>query len=345
MLRTNSHLLLETLFVQEQGTYLGLSSGRVEVRCGKTVLQSFPGNWIKQIVLSGRCTMTSGMIEHCVVNRVPVIFMTAHGRYRGRLHSRPYPSLHWLRRQWRLHKNSERCLRISCEMVKGKLANQRRLLLLRNRHRRSDFLAQQAEVIRQMHQAIQANTTLEALRGYEGKGAVAYFDALYEFVPPEFQFQGRNRRPPKDPINALLSWGYTLLFQFVESMILAYGLHPSLGCYHTRSNRYSCLAADLMEEFRSPLVDTLALNLVNLRRLQVDDFDWRKEGDSHCYLKPEARRLFLEEYSQQLMRRFPHPGFDQPVSLAACIAYQVRRYREILKQPETPYEPFIWQSG
>ncbi|HPP02656.1 MAG: CRISPR-associated endonuclease Cas1 [Candidatus Omnitrophica bacterium] len=340
-----THLLIDTLFVQEQGTYLGLNAGRVEVRNGTSVLHSFPCNWIKQIVLIGRCTLTSGMIEHCIQKNIPVIFLSVHGRFRGRLHSHPVPSLPLIQRQWKLYRDGERRLLQAREMVRAKLNNQRQLLLRKNKHRKSHSLVLHADVLLQMQNRINENTTLEALRGYEGRGAVAFFEGIVELIPPELRFSQRNKRPPKDPVNALLSFGYTLLFQFIESLILAHGLHPGLGCLHRKSTRYSCLAADLMEEFRSPVVDLLVLNLIGLNRLKKTDFIWKPESNEGCFLKPEGRKLFLQEFSKQFMKRFPHPASKEPVSLAACITRQVRLYKELLWNPEAQYKAFFWPIG
>ncbi len=197
------------------------------------------------------------------------------------------------------------------------------------------------DVIKQMSDHIQPSGTLDALRGYEGRSAVAFYDGIYEFIPPEYQFNGRNKRPPKDPINALLSFGYTLLYRYMESFILSQGLHPAIGCYHERMSSFSCLASDLMEEFRSPVVDMLVLTIVNRNIIKVSDFTVQHEPSPGCLMSDEARKRFLIEFSKKLAQSFHHPDFSKPVSLAGCMGLQVRRFAKSLKHPEKPYSSFI----
>ena len=173
---------------------------------------------------------------------------------------------------------------------------------------------------------------------------MAFFDGIYEFIPPAFHFNGRNKRPPKDPVNVLLSFGYTLLFQYMESFILSQGLHPAIGCYHERMARFSCLAADLMEEFRSPIVDGLVLNLVNLGVIKPGDFTMQPGETPYCLMSNDARRRFLLEFSSRLKHPYQHADFDHPVTLAGCMWLQVRRYVQALRHPEMPYIPFIFGS-
>ena len=142
----------------------------------------------------------------------------------------------------------------------------------------------------------------------------------------------------------MLSFGYTLLFQYMESFIFSQGLHPAIGFFHERMARFSCLAADLMEEFRSPIVDSLVLNLVNLGVMKPEDFTMQPGETPYCLMSNDARRRFLLEFSKRLTHSYPHPDFEHSVTLAGCMGLQVRRYVQALRHPEMPYIPFISRS-
>ncbi|RJP34733.1 MAG: CRISPR-associated endonuclease Cas1 [Candidatus Omnitrophota bacterium] len=337
---TRSPLFLETLYVQEQGTHLGLNAGRIEVRRYKEVLQSFPCEWVKQIMLFGRCTLTSGMVDYCVQNKIPVMFLSLTGRYRGCLYSHTFPSIRMIKKQLKLYRSYERRLQIARSIVSAKLYNQYYVLMRRNNRKKSIAISQQINLIQQMNSQVQPENNLDVLRGYEGRSAVAFFEAIYECIPPEYQFNGRNKRPPRDPINVLLSLGYTLLFQYMESFIISQGLHPAIGFYHESMSRFSCLAADLMEEFRSPVVDSLVLTIANKSIIKPEEFTTSADQSRPCELSESGRKRFLMEFSKKMAQSYRHADFPDPVTMAGCMGFQVRRLKKSLKDPEIPYTSF-----
>lgn len=179
---------------------------------------------------------------------------------------------------------------------------------------------------------------LDSLRGYEGVCAARYFPAMGQLITNlEFKFARRNRQPPTDPVNSLLSFGYTLLFSNVMSLILAEGISPYVGNFHYGEHKKPYLAFDLMEEFRSPIVDSLVLKAVNQPLFSNKSFDRRGGG---VYLNNSGRRIFLKEFEKRITEKVTHPEIQSRITYRHAIQLQVRRYKRSLLQ-STPYQAFL----
>ena len=227
-------------------------------------------------------------------------------------------------------------------IVKGKLWNSKLLLQRLNRKRQSTEVMKAIAGLSEVMAAVSdpANTgTLDQIRGYEGSGAAQYFAALnHLIVNPGFTLTERAFHPPPDPMNSLLSFGYTLLFNNVLSLLLAEGLNPYLGNLHGAERQKAYLAFDLMEEFRSPIVDTMVMRLVNQKILKPIDFTWpSKKGG--VYLDDTPRRIFLRHFEDRICAQTSHPDVQNKVSYRRAIQLQVQRYIKSLLG-DCPYKPF-----
>lgn len=188
--------------------------------------------------------------------------------------------------------------------------------------------------------AIESVTNIDSLRGYEGISAARYFPALGQLITnSNFTFSQRHRQPATDPINALLSFGYTLLFNNVLSLIITEGLSPYLGNFHYGERKKPYLAFDLMEEFRSPIVDSLMLNLINNNILKIEDFETISSREG-IYLTDESRRKFLNEFEKRMKEQITHPTLQSQLSYREVIQLQIRLYKRSLLSA-TAYEPFL----
>ncbi|MEM1279181.1 MAG: CRISPR-associated endonuclease Cas1 [Cyanobacteria bacterium P01_H01_bin.152] len=168
------------------------------------------------------------------------------------------------------------------------------------------------------------------MRGYEGAAATQYFQSFKPLITnPGFDWHGRQFHPPPDPMNSLLSFGYTLLFNNVLSLLLAEGLNPYLGNLHGAERQKAYLAFDLMEEFRSPIVDALVMRLVNQKIIRPTDFTWPKDNGG-VYLTGPARRVFLKNFEQRITEKVSHPDVKEPVTYRRVIHLQIQRYRKVL---------------
>ena len=243
-------------------------------------------------------------------------------------------------KQFKRYEDDPFRLRVAQAVVEGKLRNMRTLLMRLARRRKVDVGAVAHRLRRSIQQVGQA-TNAESLRGIEGAGTAAYFGALGSFFPEEFAFKGRNRRPPKDPANALLSFGYALLGNSVEGAIYTAGLDPYLGFLHVVDYGRPSLALDLMEEFRPVLVDALVLDLVNHNRVQSEDFEARDGG---VFLQGEGRKRLIAAYQKRLEDRVTYPVSPERVeriSYRRCLEYQVRRLARAILGEEAHYRAFL----
>jgi len=309
---------------------------------------------VDQVVVQGDSTLTTPALLALLEQRVDICFCSYHGQFRGRL-AAGFSKNSLIRiEQHRWHDDPERSLALARLFVQGKLANQRTLLLRTNRKRKDPAVAKsagdikgvldQAPTVRRVEgetidpRVPQAGTAWGTLLGLEGAAAAFYFGAFQRLLKQDLGFQGRKKRPPTDPVNALLSYGYTLLMNKVASAVQLVGLDPYVGFLHSSQYGKPALALDLMEEFRSVIVDSVVLTLVNNHILQVSDF---REEFGVYWLKDGARRTFLTKFEERLNTEIKHPTFDYKASYRKCLELQVRLLAKTLTDEVPEYRPFV----
>lgn len=269
-----------------------------------------------------------------------VLFLSQSGQYHGHLSSLNSVHLNHELIQIAKHKNEPFQLEICRAIVRGKLLNSKQLLLRLNRKRKVTEVEKAILGITADLQSVQLVNNIDSLRGYEGIGAARYFPAFGNLITNStFQFSQRHRQPPTDPVNSLLSFGYTLLFNNVLSLIIAEGLSPYLGNFHYGEDQKPYLAFDLMEEFRSPVVDSLVLKVINNSIFDEEDFEYRSGGEG-VYLTDSSRRIFCQKFEQRMNETVAHPDIQSAVSYRHAIQLQVRRYKRCLLD-SVVYEPFL----
>jgi CRISPR-associated protein Cas1 len=331
---------MSALYLVVQGTQLNKEQGRFLVKPPNGATEEIPLREVEQILVFGNIQISNAVISACLDAQIIVIFLTQLGEYKGHLWSASLNSLSAEAAQWQKLSNAEFQLLMAKAILAGKLANSRQLLLRLNRKRQVESVSAAIAGIAVDLDSIGTAETLERLRGFEGIAAARYFTALGELITnPAFTFTERTRRPPKDPFNSLLSFGYTLLYNNVLSLILAEGLNPYLGNLHRSDRKETHLAFDLMEEFRSPVVDTLVINLVNKKILSPTDFTY-PDSDGGIYVNEAARRVFLKNFEERISLKFSHPDFQEPITYRRAIQYQIRQYKNMLLE-DIPYQPYL----
>ncbi|XHX78391.1 MAG: CRISPR-associated endonuclease Cas1 [Stenomitos frigidus ULC029] len=334
---------MATLYLVQQGTTLRKDHGRflIQQREPTPAVQALevPIREVEQILVFGNIQLTTAAIASCLEAQVPVLFLSQTGAYKGHLWSAEQGSLAAEFAQFSRYSDSSFQLETARALVLGKLSNSRQLLLRLNRKRNLDTVATAIAGIAQDLRSAAQIDNLESLRGYEGVAAARYFPAFGQLLlDPVWQFTQRHRRPPTDPVNAMLSFGYTLLFNNVLSLLLAEGLHPYLGNLHRSDRKEPQLAFDLMEEFRSLIVDTLVIVLANRQIIKPDEFTNATNGG--VYLTDVARRRFLSHFEQRLSATIAHPDVQESVTYRRAMQLQIRRYKQSLLQA-VPYLPFL----
>jgi CRISPR-associated protein Cas1 len=238
--------------------------------------------------------------DEMMEKNIPVHFIDLGGRYKGSVTSGRGRGYAIRRLQMNAASDENASLRIACSIVSGKLENQfKTLLRARNRGRMDDAALKNAcGELKYIHGELMNCSDIDSVRGYEGEAAAVYFSVFGRLLRNSWAFRGRNRRPPKDAINAMLSFGYTLLLSHVTSAVVISGLDPCVGFLHPEHRGRPSLALDIMEEYRSQIVDRLVIAIANQLLLKPEDFI--PTGDGGVFMTPEARKSFIQHYLKRL---------------------------------------------
>ncbi|MBP0003109.1 MAG: CRISPR-associated endonuclease Cas1 [Cyanobacteria bacterium SBC] len=330
------------LYITEQGTYLSLKQKQLQVWKGDRLKVSVPLQRLSHIVIFGRCTLSHGVVNVVLKQQIPVMFLTQSGRYCGRLAAEGTAEIDRLVAQVDRGRDREFVLAQAQQIVYGKLHNCRVLLQRLNRSRRDEEIRACIATLKTWLDRALESPTVEGLLGCEGQGTRVYFQGLGRCIQPPFTFDGRTRRPPTDPVNSLLSLGYTLLYQTLFSLVCAVGLHPHFGNLHVPSSRYASLVSDLVEEFRAPLVDSVVVSLVNRGGLQLDDF-YPADIRGAVYLRPTALKSFLKDWQERLQTPVSHPQVSEQILYVRVLEIQVWEYVACLVEDRSIYRPFCWK--
>ncbi|RME91552.1 MAG: CRISPR-associated endonuclease Cas1 [Anaerolineae bacterium] len=336
---------MPALYLTEQQTKIRIRNRRLRVEretdSGSTgrpeVLLSVPLHHVEQVVLFGNIGLTTPAIAALLERGCEVVFLTRHGEYRGRLVGAFTPHVPLRRAQYRALEDAEFPLAMAAHFVRAKLLHQKALLLRNSRPARSERVAQAVAILDRALENLPRKRAISSLRGLEGSATAAYFGGLRTFFDPQWRFLGRNRRPPRDPVNVLLSLGYTLLTQVALAAVQTVGLDPYAGFLHEVVYNRPALALDLVEEFR-PVVDGLALWLCRSGVLTPQDF-LTGTPERPILLSDEGRRRFLRAWEERLETKFTHPVRQQRLPLRQCLIEQARQIARAVQQGKAVYTP------
>lgn len=292
---------------------------------------------VSQVVVSGDITLTTPALHTLLEQGIEVCFLSMYGHFRGRL-SPPIAKNAALRKaQHRSHSDPQASLTIAQACVRGKLENMRVMLMRANRTLQDESITAATTTLYNAIQSVPKATTTGMLLGIEGNGSAAYFGVFGKLLRGSLTFTRRQRRPPRDPINAMLSLGYTMLSQQVLAAVQVVGLDPYLGFLHQMRHGRPALALDLMEEFRPIIADSVVLNIVNHRVLGTQDFE---EVLGAVQLKPAARKTFYAKFEDRLKEELQHPYFGYRTDYRRCIELQTRLLAKQLTGEIPAYLPF-----
>ncbi|QTA81097.1 CRISPR-associated protein [Desulfonema limicola] len=332
----------DILYVDTTGAYLNLSSGSIIITApGGMEIGNASIEQLREIVLFGNVQTTTQVLHTCMKNNIPVHYLNFYGRYVGTCS----PMLHYnglLREaQWKAHFDKLLSFEYSKIIVFSKLVNMRTLMMRYLREKRTDKDLESFESIKSINKQVMNAENIQSLRGYEGYGAKIYFSRFGDFIKPEkqsfFKFSGRNRRPPRDPANALLSFGYSLLAKDCTGTAIRVGFDPFCGFYHVMKYGRPSLALDIMEFFRQPIVDSMVLTAVNNGVFRENDF---YQFQNTCYLNEKGRKKFLVQYEMRKRDMITHPKFHYRLSYERTIELQFRLLGKSLLNEIDNYEGF-----
>lgn len=308
------------LYVTEPGARVGRSGERLVVRVGDRVLADMRLIDVSQVNVFGQIQVSTQLLQELFQRECPVLFFSHGGFFYGLAHGMASTAVRLRMAQFRTASDPNLAVMHARHVVRTKILNQR-TLLRRNARGLPDAVVPQ---LRRLGQTALRAPSVQSLLGVEGAAASLYFehfDRMLTGTVPAFHFAERNRRPPRDPVNAMLSLGYALLAKDVTVTAFAAGLDPYLGVFHQPGRARPAFALDVMEEFRPLVVDSVVVNLINRNSLAESAFVF---SSGACSLTPDGRRRFIEAYEQRMETSVIHPVFGYRISYRRALEVQVR---------------------
>lgn len=291
---------MSLLYVDENGAVIGVEGNQCIVKYPDGMRKMIPIETLDSITIMGRAQMTAVCVQECLKKGIPVSYFSRGGSYFGRLQSTGHIHAQRQRMQCMLYE-TDFAVNLSKRIVSSKLKNQ--YVVLR-RYEKSKDLAEtsSAKMIKICRSKIGRCETIPEIMGYEGQGAKAYFEGLSKVINKEFEFHGRNKRPPKDEFNSMLSLGYSVIMNEIYGKIESKGLNPYFGFMHRDKEKHPTLASDMMEEWRAVIVDTTVMGMINGHEISKDDF-WTDVDEPGCFLTKNGIKLYLTKLEKKLQTK------------------------------------------
>ncbi|CAM9976675.1 unnamed protein product [Phaeothamnion confervicola] len=327
------------VYVSEQGALVHKNRERLIIRKEGRVMEAVHFADLEQVVLFGNVQVTAPATHALLQRGIDTVFLSKNGRFRGRLQSFEGRNISLRLSQFRRSSEDGFLLDLAARMVRGKIQNCRLVLRRQQQRLKSSTLEENLTRMHASFHRADKVATLDELRGVEGNASALYFSAMREVVVnSELPFNGRNRRPPRDPFNALLSFGYALLLGTVNTCVHTVGLDPFLGALHAPDNGKPSLVLDLMEEFRPLLVDSLVLALVNRGQMRLHDFRDDREGG--ISMQRESLKKMILQYESNLQRTVAYAPTGTNLTYREVCLQQARRLARHYEGTDN-YEAFM----
>lgn len=332
-----------TLYILTRGTYLSLQNENILVRVGGEEKVRVPALGLEAVYCFGNITVSTPLIAFCGERGISLCFFSEFGRFYGRIQGPVHGNVLLRRMQFAAMEDPMCRTRLAKNILLGKLAASK-TFLQRMRREHPNSADQTSGAIRRIAEiALSAKeaVTVDSLRGFEGAAASAYFGVLPALIDsPELTFSGRNRRPPEDPVNALLSFLYTLLKNDVQSALEGVGLDPAVGYLHALRPGRPALALDLMEELRAPLCDRMAIALIHRGQINLKSFT---QTSAPVYLNESGRKTVISAWQQRKQETIRHPFLDETIPIGLIAHTQAMLFARVLRGELDEYPPFFWR--
>ncbi len=332
---------LNTLYISTQGTYLSKDGECVSVRIDGKERAKVPIHTLEGLVCFGRVSASPFLLGHCAKKDVAVSFLTEQGKFLASVRGPASGNVLLRRAQYRLADDPAGSAEIARAFVIGKLSNCRTVLLRTLRDKGGQALEAAVSHLSGCLARLEPGTPLDSVRGVEGEAAGAYFGVFNDLVSsddPAFAFSGRNRRPPRDPTNCLLSFLYVLLMHDVRGALEACGLDPAVGFLHRDRPGRPSLALDVMEEFRPYLGDRLALTLINRGQVRPKGFERTESGG--VLMDDATRKEVLVAYQKRKQEEVMHPFLGKRMTVGMLWHMQARLLARHVRGDLDAYPPF-----
>jgi CRISP-associated protein Cas1 len=343
---------MSTLYVSEQGASIHKKGKRLLIRKGQTLLDDIPLIKLDKVVVLGKgVSITTPAMFTLTYHGIDVVYMTQRGRFVSRLIGKEHNNSRLRFQQAIFIANPRACLPLARAMITGKIINQR--ALVRRHSHEALHREMRLEMMEHSLRQVESAGDLDALRGMEGNAAKHYF-GLYKHLIKKprkgrWGFYDRNYYPPRDPINSLLSFGYTLLLNEVVAACQQIGMDAYLGCFHAINYGRPSLALDLMEEFRPVITDSLVLDLVNHGRIQPGDFrivepeKQHRSGVRGVHLSTQARNEFFLAFEKRINQKVQYQVSGQRLTYRQILRKQAEQAARIFQEKQQNYQAYTWR--
>ena len=340
--------LLNTLYITSGNRYLSLDGENVVVLEKQQEIGRIPLHNLQAIVTFGYTGASPALMGACAQRNIELSFMSGNGRFLARVTGEVKGNVTLRKQQYRVSDDREKSIKIARNFILGKVYNSRWVL---ERAGRDYAMRLDAELIRkkslylaQSMKNIRMCENNEELLGLEGEAASVYFSVFDELIlqqKKDFYFHGRNKRPPLDNVNAMLSFAYSLLASMCGSALESVGLDPYVGFFHTDRPGRMSLALDLMEEFRSIMADRFVLTLINKRIIKSDHF--MKKENGAVIMSDEGRKLFISAWQSKKQETITHPFLNEKIEWGMAPYVQSMLLARYLRGDIDEYPPFFWK--
>lgn len=340
--------LLNVLYVTTENSYLSLDGENVVVSVDGSEKFRIPIHNIESIVCFGYMGASPALMGFCAEKGVGLSFLTPYGKFLARVSGGVHGNVLLRKKQYQISDTEKDCVSTAINIITGKLVNSRVVIErgLRDHTDQVDVsaLEKASEYIKESILTLQDSKTLDSVRGIEGDCAKAYFSVFNELIlqqKNEFIMSGRNKRPPTDNVNALLSFLYTLLAHDTQSALETVGLDPCVGFLHRDRPGRASLALDIMEEFRAFMVDRLALSLINRKQIAAKGFTIKESGG--VIMDNDTRKEVLIAWQKRKQEEITHPFLNEKINIGLLPYVQSLLLARYLRGDLEAYPPFLWK--
>ncbi|MGM0369624.1 MAG: CRISPR-associated endonuclease Cas1 [Bacillota bacterium] len=318
-----------------RGTRISKTRKRLIVTKDEDKIADLPLINVDQVVVFGNISITGAIIQSLLQENIPITYLSYYGKYRGRLTPKISSNSTLRLKQFEAYKDEKISLELSKQIAVAKIFNMRTFLMKSTSGARSENAQKSVDQMKNILDKLNTAANKDSLRGYEGTSAKYYFGVFDEIIDDEFEFNGRNRQPPRDPVNSLLSFGYTLLLNDMMTAINVVGLDPYIGFFHSVEQGKPTLALDLIEEFRQVIIDAVVKSVINKRMIKQEHFDI---DEDKVLISDEGRKIFLEQYEERMGTKLSHSQREESVTWRKAMELQVGLIKEIITGQREEYQ-------
>lgn len=339
--------LLNTLYILTPDSYLFCRNETICVRVGGEEKVSIPAITLEAIICFGQTTVSTPLIGFCAKQGITMVFLTSTGHFMGRVCGPVSGNVLLRKKQYENLNHTDFGKQFVQDLLFAKIRNSKTVLMRYARNSSEEKISQSlyrtAQQMSNMAEELSQCDNIDSMRGIEGAAANVYFSAFDHMLlrnPDGFRFEVRSRRPPKNEVNAALSFVYMLLTREIQSALETVGLDPAAGYLHTLRPGRPSFALDMMEEFRSPLCDRFVLSLFNKGQLSKKDFESDEEAVS---LNEHGRKTVLTSWQKRKTDEVTHPFLGEKIQVGMIPYAQAMLFARVLRGDLDRYPPFIWR--